>query len=81
MTDNVKLVWVSGIKDKEERESFKKRLLSNQDIWEKLEKIIVERIESLEPDIHDYDSPSWAYRQAHVNGKREALLDLLDIIP
>lgn len=79
--EKVKLAWISHLKDKDDREAFKKRLLSCSDVFERLEAILVDKLNSLEPDIKDYDSPSWAYRQAHINGMKEVLFDLIDILP
>lgn len=81
MTNKVKLMWVSHIKDKDEKEAFRSRLIAQQDIWERLEQIVMQKLEANSEDIKDYDCPSWAYRQAHVNGYREAYLEMLDLLP
>ncbi len=81
MTDKVKLVWLSHIQDKEEKERFKQAILSRQDIWDRLKHIVEDRVEAKEMHFDDYDSPSWAYKQAHANGYKEALLELYDILP
>lgn len=81
MTDKVKLVWISHLKDKDEKERFKKSVLSQQDVWERLEEILADRLENLGPDIRDYENPSWAYRQAHINGYKEAIFELLELLP
>jgi len=40
------------------------------------------RIDKLqEPKEVDYDSPSWAHKQAHINGKIEAYQDVLRMLP
>lgn len=81
MTDKVKLVWLSHLQDKEEKEKFKQAILSRQDIWDRLKHIVEDRVEAKEMNYDDYDSPSWAYKQAHANGYKEALLELYDILP
>lgn len=81
MTDKVKLVWLSTIKDKEEKDRFKQRILANQDLWDRLKQIIEDRLEGKEMTYDDYDSPSWSHKQAHANGYREALFELYDLLP
>jgi len=81
LTDKVKLVWLSTIKDKEEKDRFKQRILANQDLWDRLKQIIEDRLEGKEMTYDDYDSPSWSHKQAHANGYREALFELYDLLP
>lgn len=81
MADKVKLVWLSTIKDKEEKDRFKQRILANQDLWDRLKQIIEDRLEGKEMTYDDYDSPSWSHKQAHANGYREALFELYDLLP
>lgn len=81
MADKVKLVWLSHIQDKEEKERFKSSILAKQDVWDRLKEIIEDRVEAKDMRYDDYDNPSWAYKQAHANGYKEALLELYDILP
>jgi len=81
LADKVKLVWLSTIKDKEEKDRFKQRILANQDLWDRLKQIIEDRLEGKEMTYDDYDSPSWSHKQAHANGYREALFELYDLLP
>ena len=68
-------VWFKGLeeKDKTKLEDLLRhntfllsRLLSVLDEWEK-------EIENRETSTSDYDSPSWAYKQAHYNGQKSTL--------
>lgn len=80
-TDKVKLAWISHIQDLQERESFKRDLLARQDIWDKLRSILADKLEAAEMSHRDYDSASWAFKQAHANGYKDALLEVYDILP
>lgn len=80
-TDKVKLAWISHIQDLQEREKFKRDLLARQDIWDKLRSILEAKLEGTEMHFRDYDNPSWAYKQAHANGYRDALLEVYDLLP
>lgn len=80
MDDKVKIVWLSHLKP-EERDSFKQQILSKQDVWDRLKAIIADKDEAKEMVFKDYDNASWAYKQAHANGYREALAELYDLLP
>lgn len=81
MTDKVKIVWLSHLKDKEDREGMKQRVLAQYEIWDRLRQIMEDKLESKEMSYQDYDSPSWSHKQAHANGYREALLEMYDLLP
>lgn len=74
--------WIKDLKTPEEREQFKKLLLSNEKVLDKLSKILYNYIKESENSTNDYDSPSWAYKAAHNNGRIEAfkkIVKLLDL--
>ena len=81
MTDKVKIVWLSHLKTDQERDSFKNQILANYDVWERLKGILQDKDEAKEMTYKDYDSPAWAYKQAHANGYREALFEIYDLLP
>ncbi len=81
MTDKIKMVWTSHLRGKEERERFKRQLLSNPDVFERLAEILEEYADACVMEKPDYDSPSWAYKQAHYNGYIEAISDIFEILP
>jgi len=65
----------------EEREAFKKRLYSVQDVLEVLDKVLEGLEESVEiARLADYDSPSWAYKQADQNGYIRAIRDVRGLL-
>jgi hypothetical protein len=74
--------WVKHFKTQQERDEFKKLLLANQKVLDTLSKILYTYIRESENATNDYDSPSWAYKAAHHNGRIEAtkkILKLLDL--
>jgi hypothetical protein len=78
----VNLDWVKDIRDPVEKENFKKFLLGNEKLLDKLSKIVHNYIRESEYKTTDYDSASWAYKQAHANGEKaafEKILKLLDL--
>lgn len=65
--------WFKGMSDKE-IEEFKLFLVSNQKMLDILKEIVYNmRISTGKVLEKDYDSPSWSHKQAHLNGKNEAL--------
>ena len=76
----MKTEWFGSMKG-EERENFKLSILSSKIVLDKLQEIVYNMYKKEESisDI-DYDSPSWSHKQAHTNGKRHALKQILDLI-
>lgn len=75
--------WTSHLKTKEEREAFEK-IIKNTDkrVLDAIDKQLRNSLEQivLDEGLSGYDSPSWAYRQAHLNGYREGLNRALFLI-
>ena len=69
----------------EERENFRKSILSSKKVLDKYVEIVYNMLKEKESvKFTDYDSPSWSHRQAHTNGFTEAcrqFLELLDVNP
>jgi len=65
--------WTDHLKDPEEKERFKKHVLSSKAVLDRLQEII-DRIDeddaNLELNTKIYDLPNWDYRQADMNGAR-----------
>ena len=65
----------------EERENFKLSILASKIVLDKLQEIVYNMYRKEESITdNDYDSPSWSHKQAHTNGKRQALKQILDLI-
>lgn len=70
--------WTYGVAPdlKEERRAT---VLRHKDAWVLLTEVLDGKIKTIEPD---YDTQSWAFKQAHQNGYNQAIRDvkkLLDI--
>lgn len=69
--------WFSHLSDKQQVEEFKARIRAAAPVLERLNEIMSAKSEShTSVSTSDYDSPSWAYKQAHSNGYCEALREL-----
>jgi hypothetical protein len=49
-------------------------------VLDRLKEIVYNTIKESEIKTNDYSSPSWAYLQAHQNGRREALEEIIKLI-
>lgn len=75
--------WTSHIKSKQDREKFKKFLLSCDDAFIRLSEILQEDLDSTVKEMsmeEGYDSPAWAERQADRLGKIRTLRKVVDLI-
>jgi len=71
--------WFKHCKTKEEKDKVRQTVLANQESLLRLE-VILESLLKDTPSSADYDSPSWAYKQADRIGYNRALNQVLDII-
>lgn len=66
---------------KEEAEEFKEYLLNSKKVLDKLRKMLYNMYREAEKtSLNDYDSASWAYKQAHLNGKKEVIRHLISLV-
>jgi hypothetical protein len=79
MIEKVKIKWLSHLKTKEEKEKLKRIILSVPDLWDRFEDICKEMKRTNQ--VPDYDSPSWAYKQADMNGFNRALDEIMSLVP
>lgn len=68
-------VWLKYKRDKDAR---RKEVESYRNAFEALEEILHK--EFVDAPTPDYDSPSWAYKQADINGANRMLRRVLSII-
>lgn len=77
--------WTANIvNNKEAKEAFEESVLRNSDIINRLKDIILQREESLirkSISSSSYSSnPSWAYEQAHINGRLEEIQSIKQLL-
>lgn len=75
--------WTHHLKDPEEKERFKKYVLGNRTLLERLSSILDQwerELTSEELSPRSYESPSWAFEQADTNGYRRCLRDVQKIL-
>lgn len=75
--------WTSNIQDPDEKKRFTSYLLNSKGVLERLTEILKQlelELEDKELQENIYDSPSWAARQADINGYRRCLRRILKVI-
>ena len=73
--------WTSHIREENKKEDFEKYVRNCKTVLERLFDILDEEEKSLlKVKVVDYESPSWAFRQAHLNGKMELLRQIKSIL-
>ena len=76
--------WIGELDTKQDvdaAEKFKQRLLQTKDVTDILKKILDKKLAASEPKKEDYDKTSWAYYAADRNGYRQALKEIIKILP
>ena len=64
-----------------EAENIKKIVLGSKNLLDIVSKLCYNRLNDLNKiTSSDYDSPSWAYKQSHINGQKEELERLIKLI-
>ena len=75
----MKAAWFKECKTKKEKEAVNQVLQSNRESLDRLKEILEPMLKDTTPAA-DYDSPSWAYKQADRNGFNRAVTTVLDLI-
>jgi len=75
------LRWVDNLKTEKERQSFFDTLKNNRFVLKRLKEILEEELGKLNKlSESSYDSPSWAYLQADINGQKRQITRVLDLL-
>lgn len=76
----MRTVWTKG-KDKDEATDIRASYAGSVVLRKRLQEMLLERIASADKsNDDDYDSPSWAYRQADKVGYKRALSEIINIL-
>lgn len=76
--------WTRHLKSEAEKKDFQAAVLNDRVVLDRLSAIIEEKLSSLqgrEASASEYDNPSWAYKQAHLNGMKAGLTTILNLLP
>ncbi len=79
---NVPTAWIRDIADPVEQEEFVKSLRANYRVLDKVRKLLLEDLRTLddkEAKEETYDN-GYPYLQAHLNGRRQAIKHMLDYL-
>lgn len=82
-SNRISMHWVKDLKDPKAKEDFERQLRNDGVVLGKLKEIIEElmsQLETKELDIEDFDSPSWALKQASRLGEKRGLKTVRDLL-
>ena len=68
--------WTKNLRTQEEKDRFQNTLLGSKEILNRLAELLKEKeteLDRSEKSLETYANPSWAYKQAHLNGYAAAL--------
>lgn len=74
----MKLSWFAYL-PKDEQDSRKSDVKIHEKAWDILKEVLEHKLEKL-PIHPEYDSPSWAYHQAHRNGQIRMLEEVIGML-
>lgn len=77
------IAWTKHLKTEEEKKLYRESLKRVKWVLDDLNRLVDSNLASNEAgeiSPKSYDSPNWAYRQAHANGYKQAMKDLQKLI-
>lgn len=76
--------WTKHLRDPKEKKEFERIVKASTILLSRLNDILSEyekEISKQELKLDSYDSPSWSHKQAHLNGRRQSINRIKDLIP
>lgn len=67
-------------KKEEEKQKLKKEIGMSKDVLQVLSSIIIKKVNALDKQASDYDTPNWAFKQADLVGAKRELENILKLI-
>jgi hypothetical protein len=83
MAKSLPVVWTKHIQDPEKKKNFEQSVRASTTALGRLLEIIEDEervLESSSFSLKDFDTPSWAYKQAYINGEKSRLKKLKELI-
>jgi hypothetical protein len=83
LKDNMYTVWTKNLKTDQEKDNFNNQLLGARPVLERLMELLNEKeysLESSERSVKAYETPNWAFLQAHKNGCASMLTSIKELI-
>ena len=75
--------WTNHLKTEQEKERFSTVVYRARHVLDRLKQLIQSDMENsakAEISIKAYDNANWAYRQAHLNGYKKAMTNILTLV-
>lgn len=79
---NIPSEWLAKCENDEDKEELKQYLLNSSRLFDLLKDMLQRRYDQeWGAKVVDYDSPSWSHKQAHKNGRMDALEEIYKLCP
>jgi hypothetical protein len=79
---NIASEWFTKCGSEEEKEELRQYLYNSQRVFDHLKQMLQRRYDQeWGAKVIDYDSASWANKQAHKNGRIDALEEIYKLLP
>lgn len=84
MSKQLPLDWTKHLANQpEDKDNLEKTIRNSTTTLTRLLDVLEEKkstINTIETSIKSYDDPSWAYKQAYLNGKRASLEEVINLL-
>lgn len=83
MARELNSAWLKHLGSQDEQKKFEEQVRSSHRVLSRLSELIDEALDGIqikETKEGTYKDPSWAFYQAHLNGKRASLLELRKLL-
>jgi hypothetical protein len=80
---NLSLQWTSHLKDPQDKKNLEASIRASTLALGTLRSILIQRLENLQKEettIGAYENSAWAYKQAHQNGVKRSIRDVLELL-
>lgn len=81
--ERLSVLWTKHLQEPKAKEDFEALLRNSTTIAQRLRQLIEEfetECQSKETSLSEYDTPSWSYKQAHMNGQRSAYTRIKNLL-
>ena len=79
---NIASEWLTKCQSDDEKEELKQYLLNCSRVFTLLKSMLQQRYDrEWGAKVADYDNPSWSHKQAHKNGRMDAIEEIYKLLP
>lgn len=83
MQKNLSLQWTNGVKDPDEKKNLEASIRGSSIALLRLKALAEGKLKGIlntESGLHQYENSAWSHFQAHQNGRKQELKDILELL-